>query len=95
MPKYQIAGGQEFKAYRYMAGTESARFVQGCYADYRGVVRNIQRDLLGSQPGAFSGVLTTSGWVQIAEGDYIIVKGDERQVMTKGLFEMLGVTEVE
>lgn len=95
MPKYQIAGGQEFTACRYMAGTESARFVQGCYFAYRGVIKNIPRDLLGSQPGAFLGVLTTSGWVPISEGDYIIIKGDERQVMSKGLFEMLGVTEVK
>lgn len=94
MTKYQINGVQEFTAQRY-GYDNSYKLVKKCYANHRGVINVVPSDLLGAKTNSFNAVQTSSGWVQIKEGDYIITKDEKVQVMSQELFEMLGVIEVQ
>ncbi len=79
----------EIQAAQYGKDESAEEFVELCTMDYKGKVRIVPRDLLGTPKDAFNAVETKSGLVKIQEGDWIVQKDDEIAVIPDGVFKLM------
>jgi hypothetical protein len=79
----------EIQAAQYGKDEEANEFVKLCAPDYRGKVRVVPGDLLGTPKDAFKAVETASGLVKIQEGDWVVKKDDQIAVIPDGVFKLM------